>query len=998
MAIKEKALGPDNPSVAVSLGNLASLYQDQGRFADSEPLKIRALAILEKALGPDHPSLATSLNNLAYLYDAQGRYADAEPLYKRALAINEKAFGPDHPNTAFSLGKVATVYMAQARYADAEPLLKRALSITEQALHPNMPDVDNLRNSLSLLYRFQGRYADAELLLKRSLTERETALGANHPATASVLSNLASLYRQQGRYKAAEPLFKRALAIQETTRGPDHPVVAATLNNLAGLYQDQDLIADAESAYRRSLAITERAFGPDHPNVASCLNNLATLYQDQGRNADAEPLLKRSLAIREKALGPDHSGVAESLANLATSYQLQDHHADAEPLYKRALAIKEKTFGPDHPSVASTLGNLATIYSAHGRQAEAERFFKRSLAIRENVLGPNHPDVANSLHNLANLYKDQGRYEDSEALHKRSLMIRETALGYTHRYVADSLANLALVYAAEGRFSDALPLIRANTHNGFILKSVQLPILMGAFSISLFTRTDAVNESYEVVQRATSTAASNAISKLAIRLGTGSDQLAQLIRVDQDLASENDRLDKSIVEAISKEPSKRDAAAEQAIKARLEAIAVDRARLQATLQNQFPDFAALSKPLAISVKDTQALLADGEALVVFDSDSKTYAWIITRTSADWMELEITAKELEIQVTALRSTLKTADEPFDRATAYKLYQSTFGAFADKLQSIKRISVVANGALSSLPLQLLVTEDPAGKSLKDTNWLVRSYAVTNLPSVASLKTLRGKSLASATKPMIAFADPVFSKSAKQDAKRHVAMRGLASFAVGTQIDIPALAENLEQLPSTRDEVQAIAKALQVDTSDLHFGLDATVTAVKSAKLDQYRIVYFATHGLVAGDLEKFAKGKIEPALAFSIPDKPSDVDNGLLSASEVAQLKLNADWVVLSACNTAAENKPGAEALSGLARAFFYAGARSMLVSHWEVDDEVTANLMTNIFLLIKDNPKLSHGEALQQATLAIIDRATSDEEFNPRLWAPFVVVGEPAKPN
>jgi CHAT domain-containing protein len=104
------------------------------------------------------------------------------------------------------------------------------------------------------------------------------------------------------------------------------------------------------------------------------------------------------------------------------------------------------------------------------------------------------------------------------------------------------------------------------------------------------------------------------------------------------------------------------------------------------------------------------------------------------------------------------------------------------------------------------------------------------------------------------------------------------------------------------------------------------------------------------------------------------------------------------VVLSACNTAAEEKPGAEALSGLARAFFYAGARSLLVSHWEVDDQVTAELMSKIFLQMRQNPKLSHGEALQQAMLAVIDNARTDEERSPRYWAPFVVVGEPAKPN
>ena len=205
-------------------------------------------------------------------------------------------------------------------------------------------------------------------------------------------------------------------------------------------------------------------------------------------------------------------------------------------------------------------------------------------------------------------------------------------------------------------------------------------------------------------------------------------------------------------------------------------------------------------------------------------------------------------------------------------------------------------------------------------------------------------------------------------------------------------------LEQLPGTRTEVESIAKALRVDASDIKLGLDATETAVKNARLDDYRVVYFATHGLVAGDPEMFERGKVEPALALSIPDKPSEQDDGFLFASEVAQLKLNADWVVLSGCNTASGDRPGAEALSGLARAFFYAGARSLLVSHWEVDDKKTETLMTKVFLLTKENPKLSHGEALQQAMLSIIDEASSDEDLHPRWWAPFVVIGETRKPD
>jgi CHAT domain-containing protein len=289
------------------------------------------------------------------------------------------------------------------------------------------------------------------------------------------------------------------------------------------------------------------------------------------------------------------------------------------------------------------------------------------------------------------------------------------------------------------------------------------------------------------------------------------------------------------------------------------------------------------------------------------------------------------------------------------------------------------------------------DPTGKTLKDQDWLVRSYAITVLPTVTSLQILRQTSTTSAAKkPMIAFADPLFSKQARVDGAKQVSIRGITSFYNGTQIDVATVGEHLPQLPGTRTEVEAIAKALKADPSDIKLGLNATETAVKQASLDQYRIVYFATHGLVSGDLERFAQSQAEPALVLTIPEKPTEYDNGLLQASEIALLKLNADWVVLSACNTAADDKPGAEALSGLARAFFYAGARSLIVSHWEVDDEATAQLMIHAFQASAGDTTLSHAEALRQAMLAMIDNAKSDAAANPRLWAPFVVVGEPKK--
>ena len=140
----------------------------------------------------------------------------------------------------------------------------------------------------------------------------------------------------------------------------------------------------------------------------------------------------------------------------------------------------------------------------------------------------------------------------------------------------------------------------------------------------------------------------------------------------------------------------------------------------------------------------------------------------------------------------------------------------------------------------------------------------------------------------------------------------------------------------------------------------------------------------------------KVKAEPALVLSIPEKTTEEDDGLLRASDVAMLKMNADFVVLSACNTAAGDKPGAEALSGLARAFFYAGARSLIVSNWEVDSESTVALMTGMFNALKENPHLSYAEALRLSMLKMVDNAPKPEWVQPKFWAPFIVVGEPEK--
>jgi tetratricopeptide (TPR) repeat protein/transcriptional regulator with XRE-family HTH domain len=457
LAIRKKVLGPEHPSTAASLNNLALLLRAQGDLAAARPLLERALAIHENSLGPDHPLTATNLNNLALLLQGQGDLAAAWPLHERALATRKKALGLEHPDTAQSLSNLAFLLWGEGDLAAARPLYECALAICERALGPEHPDTATNLNNLAFLLGVEGDLAAARPLHERALAIREKALGPEHPDTATSLNNLALLLQAEGEFAAARPLLERALAIFEKALGPDHPLTAGSLNNLAELLRAQGDLAAARPLYERALAICGKPLGPEHPDTATSLNNLARLLQDQGDLAAARPLYERALAIREKVLGPAHPDTALSLNNLACLLQDQGDHAAARPLYERALAINEKVFGLEHPDTATSLNSLAFLLRDRGDLAAARPFYERVLAIREDALGPDHPDTASSLNKLANLLYAQGDLAAAGQLFERALAIHEKALGPEHPDTATSLNNFAFLLQALGDLAAARP-------------------------------------------------------------------------------------------------------------------------------------------------------------------------------------------------------------------------------------------------------------------------------------------------------------------------------------------------------------------------------------------------------------------------------------------------------------------------------------------------------------------------------------------------------------
>jgi CHAT domain-containing protein len=361
-------------------------------------------------------------------------------------------------------------------------------------------------------------------------------------------------------------------------------------------------------------------------------------------------------------------------------------------------------------------------------------------------------------------------------------------------------------------------------------------------------------------------------------------------------------------------------------------------------------------------------------------------------------------------------------PFDLARAHELYKGLFGQIEDLIHG-KRLLIVPSGPLTQLPFQVLVTEAPKTAlpntfaDYRDVAWLARKQAITVLPAVSSLRALRELAKAShASEPYVGFGNPLLVGEPDKfpdDAKRaklarekrcDPTLRQRVALLLGLRGGTRAMARSnggiadiadirsWAPLPETADELCDVAHDLGLDPkTHLHLGAMATETKIRqlsdNGTLANYKIVHFATHGAVAGEVSRTS----EPGLLLTPPEQASETDDGYLSASEIAGLKLDADWVILSACNTAAAGA-GAQALSGLARAFFYAGARSLLVSHWEVASGPTVKLITKAVNELKRDPKIGRAEALRRSMLSMIDTGNV-YEAHPAFWAPFVLVGE-----
>jgi CHAT domain-containing protein/tetratricopeptide (TPR) repeat protein len=910
-----------------------------------------------------------------------GNLDEAEPLYRRAIDLQQKLLAPDDPELAASMHEFGVLLSDRPPYEEAERWLREAIRIDETAFGPDDPKIADHLYWMAEAYIGAGRYDDAEHALNRGIHIDEQAFGPVSSQVADDLGMLGRGYIEQGNYAEAERALRRAFDIGERVHGPDDAGLVRHLYDLGRLYHRQGRGSEAEAFFRRALAIDEKVHGPESQRVAEDMAFLGNVLSGLGRFAEAEPLLRRALFLEEKAHPEGHAGIAGTLRWLGYMYVEAARYAEAADVLQRAQAMDERVGGAEGLYVAYDLVALVDVRSRQGLHGEAKQLLSRALSIDEKRFGPGSPEVAGDLAQLAGLDFLSGDLEAALAGVRRAAAIfRDLASTADERASFDVAAERRRGAYAFQRYLD-------------------VAVALAGSKAEIGRRDQLIAEAFEAAQLLQGIGTAQAVSRMGARFAAGDDALAEVVRARFELLDRWRSADRQLLALVGAPPEERDAGRIAGVRQELGGLEEGLRSLEARLAAEYPGFAEAAKPQSLSIASAQELLFADEALVVFAFTGDTsVAWIIRAGGVAMQRLESSASGLRDVVKDMRRLLdpdagrgavrpgaEGAPGAFDVALAHRLYAQLWAPLAPLLAGAKHVMIVADGPLQSLPFAVLVTQ-PVAQPQTDAEWravpwLIRDYALSTLPAVSSLRALRelAPKRAAGTQ-FVGIGDPLLGGSAAADLQTaNLDWRGAVS-------DVGALRE-LAALPESADELHALAASMGAGDESLLLGAQATEGAVKARDLSNAGVLAFATHGLMAGELAGFN----EPGLVLTPPAQPSEQDDGLLTASEIAQLQLNAGWVILSACNTAAaDGTPGAEGLSGLAKAFFYAGARALLVSHWSVYSKAAVSLTTGTLAELAKDPTIGRAEALRRSMLALISTGPNPQ---PSYWAPFVIVGE-----
>ncbi len=911
------------------------------KWPEAQAQAERSLALREEVLGSTHSKVAESVAQLGETI-WQRDPARAEPIFLRALAIQDAALGPDDLQHVPVLSSLYASYVNLGLGSKAEAVMLRALAIQEAALGKDHPDVAGSLRSLGQISSSRGLYAQAEAQYQRALNLREAALGKNDSELAGLLNDLGTVYVAQGAYARAEAVFERARIIAEATRGPDHHMVAYCLHNLVRIYLKLGLYTRAMPLQERAVAIQEKNFGKRHPLVAQVLDQLATLHARQGHYAQAEALYQRALTTLEETVGKNHLLVANVLFSLARLYRSQGLYARAEPTMERALAIREAA-SPGQAYTTEALREFGLIRVAQGRPAEASELFEKAFTrsearLRQEALTFSEERLASFLQLLRGdeerLYAFARAYPRESPVHRLALTAALLLKGRSAEELAHTSRTIYRDLSAEDR--------------------------------DTFERLRALRTEY---------------AELALA-GAGKRDPADHQRRLQELGAQGDALESALLQrsaplrALSALPSPA-----QIVDRVAQALPKDGALVEFVAYEDRP---LVPKPGTFEdqVKGEQrylafVLFADGRVSVVNLGP---------------------AAPIHAAIHRLREALARRADRW-KSASQEVYRLAFKPLLPALGTARSLSLSTDGQLSLVPFAAL--HDGKG-------FLVDTFHLGYRTSGKELLPRPEGSIPAHA--VVVLADPDFegaqaaptSEAAVASVERSPA---LETFFSTRSAELAA--KPWAPLPATRQEALAIQRLLP--QARLLLGAEASKQAL--LQLPTPGILHVATHGFFLDDTSApqgtravgqfgevadpgprnlppnpLLRSGLVLAGARETAPQPAQLEDSLATALELSGINLwGTQLVVLSACDTGqGDIKPG-QGVYGLRRALGVAGAQTVVMSLWKVNDEVTRDLMVDYYR------RLLSGQG-RVAALNEAMRALRTRQPHPYYWAPFVAIG------
>jgi tetratricopeptide (TPR) repeat protein len=1039
----------------------AGVMDAQARFKEARAVRERHLELCREIVGEHHHTTARCYSDLGYGIGYMGKFDEAEPHFRKSLDIHLKVNGAKHPFTAHAYNYLAANLNIQGKIAEAETLFRKNLDILLEVYGANDPNTAHGYHNFAGILGAQGRAAEAETLLRKALEIHLASFGMDHPSTATSYGGLAMSLQAQGKVAEAERLYRNALEIYLKVNGEYHPDTGSSHSDLAINLHLQEKPSEAEPFARKALDIHRRISGENHPSTAANYYQVAFMLQTQGKSSEAEPLVRKALEINRKILGENNSATAGSYDGLARNLLAQGKAAEAEPFARKALDIHRKVLGENHPFTASMLTGVADILQSQRKADEAESLYRKALEIHRNLQGENHAVTAASYGELAHQLRMQGKTAEAEAVLVSAVRSHEAA-----RIAVSTGIDRANFKHVNPRL--ALAGLHAKTNPSAAWNQLERSLARGLLDQQALDRSSTLT-STELQSRQ---AARSQLATLQPRI------LFLVARTDRSPAESRE-----LEQILAQRRELNDQLAALAVAESERAVASDD-RIRAALG---PNAALL---YWIDVADKSGRVQDHWGCVVrFDGVPR-----IESLPGSGPEREWTAEDSSLpQAYAVAAAGAGSTANLD-ALARRLYAQRIAPMLKHLQGVTILHVVGTGSMAGVPVEAFAADftvnyvpsgsylvrlmgqpkpagdglfalgdpqypaaadKPSAASLPAAGLLVQQVVPGTTADKAGLKpgdvllTYAGKDLATVDTLKEQIETHLEAKTITltfwRETEAKPGIREVAPGKLGVVLDpepapaaIAARRKSNEtmarlarggdwaELPGTAIELARL-RALLPDNTILDRA-DASLRKLselqQSNLLKGFRYLHFATHG-EADNSMAFRSSLVLHGNATSV---------ARLTAEEIMlKWKLDAELVTLSACETAIGKKGGGDGLLGFAQAFLTAGARSVCLSLWKVDDAATALLMSRFYenllgkrdglakpmgkaaaldeakrwlrnlsaeealaLTAKISNGVARGTRAKGVDLKVVATETKDAKpfAHPKYWAAFILIGDP----